>query len=50
MPRREPRGKGIPGEGREWNQGGHREILRSKQFSVAKAYNRGMEAGTSGPT
>lgn len=49
MPRREPRGKGIPGEGKECKQGGYREILRSKQLSVAKAYNRGMKVGAGGP-
>lgn len=49
MPRREPRGKGIPGERRECKQGGYREILRSKQLSVAKAYNREKEEGAGGP-
>ena len=49
MPRREPRGKGIPGERRECKQGGYREILRSKQLNVAKAYNREKEEGAGGP-
>lgn len=51
--RREPKGKGIPGRRKSMcrqETRGHSELRRSKQFSVAKAHSRGMEAGAGEPT